>query len=150
MLKKMIKYTGIDGVERNEEFFFNLNKAEIVKLLTSTDGDYTLDKYLENLMRRKNGKEIMDFFHMIIMTSYGVPTPDGKKFDKSEAVKNEFENSEAYSELFMELVSDAEAAVKFMKEVIPKSITDEVEKIVAANPNGIPAEMKDYLLDKKK
>lgn len=147
MLIKKIKYTDYMGEEREEEFFFNLNKAEISKLLISTDGDYTLDKYLENLMRRKNGKEIMDFFDMIIMTSYGEMSPDGKKFDKSEEAKSHFRDTEAYSELFMELISDGKKATDFMKGIMPKNLVEEIKKIVEDNPDAITDEMKDYLLN---
>lgn len=143
MYVKKIKFTDFNDVQREEEHFFNLNKAEVIKWLTTT-GDYTLDKVLERLSKERNGKKIMEIFEDMIKMSYGKPSLDGRKFEKTEEIWNEFYQSDAYSELFTELVTDAAKAADFVNKIIPKDLAAEVAKIIKENPEGIPAELMDY------
>lgn len=143
MYTKKIKFTDYNGVVREEEHFFNLNKAEVIKWLT-TSGDYTLDKVLERLSKERNGKKIMEIFEEMIKMSYGKPSLDGRKFEKTDEIWNDFYQSDAYSELFTELVTDAAKAADFVNKIIPKVLADEVTKIIKENPEGIPAELRDY------
>lgn len=143
MFVKKIEYTDYSGNKRTEEHYFNLNKAEIIKWLT-TSGDYTLDKVLERLSNERNGKKIMDIFEDLIKRSYGRPSLDGRKFEKTEEVWQDFYQTEAYSVLFTELVTDAAKAAQFINKIIPSDLAVEVEKIIKENPDGIPAELKDY------
>lgn len=144
MLKKKIKFEDYDGNVREEEHFFNLNKAEVIKWLT-TSGDYTLDKVLQRLANERNGKKIMEIFEDLIHLSYGRKSLDGRKFEKSAEIWDDFYQTEAYSILFTELVTDAKKAASFVNEIIPKSLADEVEKIIRENPEGIPDTLKDYV-----
>lgn len=143
MYAKVIKFEDFNGVKREEEHFFNLNKAEVIKWLT-TSGDYTLDKVLERLSKERNGKKIMEIFEEMIKMSYGKPSLDGRKFEKTEDIWNDFYQSDAYSELFTELVTDATKAADFVNKIIPKDLAEEVAKIIKENPDGIPAELRDY------
>ncbi len=145
MLKKEITYTDYKGEERTEEFFFHMNKAEVVKWLL-TSGDYTLDKVLDRLRTERNGQKIMDIFEDLIHRSYGRVSLDGRKFEKSEEIWQDFYQTEAYSNLFMEVVCNAKNAAEFVNSIIPKDITDEINRIIKENPNGIPDEVKDYLI----
>lgn len=145
MLKKVIKYEDYDGNLREEEHYFNLSKAEVVKWLT-TNGDYTLDKVLERLSNEKNGKEIMKIFEDLIHLSYGKKSLDGRRFEKTEEIWKDFYETEAYSELFMELVEDAGKASNFVNGIIPKTLAEEIKKTIEANPEGIPDNLKDYKL----
>lgn len=143
MLKRVLKFEDYDGNMREEEHYFNLNKAEVIKWLT-TSGDYTLDKVLERLSNERNGKKIMEIFEDLIRLSYGRKSLDGRKFEKNEEIWNDFFQTEAYSVLFTELVTDAAKAAKFVNGIIPKELADEVEKIIKENPDGIPDNIKDY------
>lgn len=144
MLKKSITFETYDGNEITRDFYFNLNKAEIIKWLT-TDGDYTLDKKLERLFQSGNARQLMDTFEELIRSSYGQPSLDNVRFEKNEEILNSFVQTEAYSVLFTELVTDAKKAADFINAIIPKDIAAEIEKIMKENPDGIPAEMRDYL-----
>lgn len=130
MLKKMITYTDYDGNKRTEEFLFNLSEAEVVEWLT-TSGDYTLDKVVDKLTKERNNKELMNTFKDIIYRAYGEKSLDGRRFIKSKEVKDNFMETEAYSVLFMELVGDADKAVQFMKDILPKNLNEMVDKINA-------------------
>lgn len=118
MLKKTITYVDYDGNPRTEDFYFNLSKAEIVKMEVSTSGG--MEKMLQELVASKDGKRIMEVFNGIILKAYGEKIPDGKRFVKSAELSQAFEQTEAYSELFMELVTDADKAAAFVNGIIPK------------------------------
>lgn len=144
MLKKSITFTDYDGNERTEEHYFNLNKSEVIKWFT-TSGDYTLDKAVKRLYSERNGKKIMEIFEDLIHRSYGKKSLDGRKFEKTEEIWNDFYQTEAYSSLFIELVTDAHKAADFVNAIIPGDLANEVEKIMKENPDGIPDELKDYI-----
>lgn len=137
MLKKTIEFEDYDGNMRKEDHYFNLNKAEVIKWLTTT-GDYTLDKVLDRLSTERNGKKIMEIFEGLIHLSYGKKSLDGRKFEKTDEIWNDFYQTEAYSVLFTELVTDARKAAEFVNRIIPKSLSDEVEKIIKENPQALP------------
>lgn len=143
MYKKTFEFTDFNGNVRKEDHYFHLNKAEIIKWLT-TSGDYTLDKVLERLSTERNGKKIMDIFEDLIHRSYGRKSLDGRRFEKSEEIWEDFYQTEAYSVLFTELVTDAGKAAEFVNQIIPKDMANEILKVIQENPEGIPDELKDY------
>lgn len=145
MYSRIIKYEDYNGVEKEKECFFHLNQAEVIKLIVSTDGDYTLDKMMEQLIKERNGKEIMKIFDNLIKMSYGMKSLDGDRFVKSDAITEAFVQSEAYSVLFSELVTDAKKAAEFVNGIIPKKMSDEINKIIAENPQAIPDSIKGYV-----
>lgn len=147
MFTKTITYEDYAGNKRTEQFYFNLNKAEIIKWLT-TSGDYTLDKVLDQLSKERNGKKIMEIFENLIRLSYGQKSLDDRKFVKNDEVWNDFYQTEAYSVLFTELVTDAKKAANFVNNIIPKDLAAEVEKIIKEYPEGIPDTLKDYTVPK--
>lgn len=143
MFKKKITYTDFDGNSRTEEFLFNMNKAEIVKWMT-TDGDYAMDKVIERLSQERNGKKIMAIFEDLIDRSYGVKSMDGRRFTKNPEVLADFKETEAYSIFFMELCSDTKAAIDFIMKIVPEDMVNEIIKAISENSEGIPAEIADY------
>lgn len=126
MLKKTIKFVDYDNNEREEDFFFNLSQAELTTMQMSEVGG--LEKKLENIIKAQDAPRIMDMFRDIIRRSYGVKSPDGRRFIKSAELSDEFEQTEAYSILFMELCTDADAASAFVQGILPKDLADEVKK----------------------
>lgn len=122
MLKKNIKYVDYDGNDRAEDFYFNLNKAEIIELELGTTGGLT--KTLEKIVQEKDNKRIVEYFKAIILKAYGEKSADGRRFIKSQELRDSFEQTEAYSELFMELSSNAKAAADFISGIVPKEAAD--------------------------
>lgn len=135
MLKKTITYTDFDGNERTEDLYFNLTKAELMELQMSEIGG--LEKRLRGIIMAQNGVEIMKFFKDIFLNSYGVKSPDGRRFIKNEEVKADFEQTEAYSQLFMELVTDADKMADFIKGVIPADLAGQVDEEMKKNGNNL-------------
>lgn len=118
MLKKTITYTDYNGTERTEDFYFNLNKAEIAEMEMSISGGLT--EMINRIIAEQNTPEIIKIFKELILKAYGIKHIDGKRFEKSEAISNAFAQTEAYSELFIELGTNAEAAAEFFNGIIPK------------------------------
>ncbi len=130
MLKKTITYEDFNGVERKEDFYFNLSKAEIMEMQFGTVGG--LDVMLKKIIDAKDVKSIIDTFKMLILKAYGIKSDDGRRFIKSEEIAKEFEQTEAYSILYMELASDDNAAAEFVNGIIPKDVATEVSNQMKA------------------
>lgn len=122
MLKKNIKYVDYDGNERAEDFYFNLNKAEVIELQLGTVGGLT--KTLEKIVQEKDASRIIEYFKTLILKAYGEKSADGRRFIKSQELRDAFEQTEAYSELFIELASDAKMAAEFINGALPKEAAD--------------------------
>jgi hypothetical protein len=123
MLKKSIKYTDYDGNVREEDFYFNMTKAELIEMQVGTAGG--LEKKLRKIVASQDGGEIMAVFKDIITRAYGEKSDDGKRFVKSKELSDGFFQTEAYSELFMELTTDADKAAIFIKGVLPADLDTE-------------------------
>ena len=118
MLKKNIKYTDYNGVERNEDFYFNLSKAEVTEMELTTAGGFA--EMINKVVATQDVPSIIKIFKELILKAYGEKSPDGKRFIKSEELSREFSQTEAYSNLFMELATDAEKAAEFVNGITPK------------------------------
>ena len=121
MLKKTIKYTDYDGNEREEDFYFNLSRAEVTEMELSKEGG--MSEYIKKISATQNGPELIKLFKEIITKSYGEKSLDGKRFIKNKELTEAFIQTEAYSELFVELASNADEAVKFINGIMPKNMT---------------------------
>ena len=132
MLKKKIKYTDYNGVEREEEFLFNLTKAELMEMQMSTNGG--LAEMIAALVASQNMPEIIRIFKDIILKSYGEKSLDGKRFmkvdEKGNPLSVQFSQTEAFSTLFMELATDSKAAANFVNGVVPSDmeVSEEQQK----------------------
>lgn len=147
MYKKTITFEDYEGTERTEDFYFNLNKAELIKWMTTT-GEYTIDRLMLRLIQERNGKKIMDMMDELIKIAYGRKSLDGRRFEKSEELWKDFKETEAYSVLFTELVTDAKKAGEFVNGIIPKKLADQIADEIEKNPEGVPAEIRDYIPNK--
>lgn len=117
MLKKSITYTDYNGVERKEDFYFNLTKAELMEMEMSTTGG--LAEMIQRVVDTKDAPAIIRIFKDLVLKAYGEKSADGKRFIKSKELSDAFAQTEAYSELFMELATDADAASNFINGIVP-------------------------------
>lgn len=135
MLKKEITYTNpFNGESETETFYFNLTQAEILELEVNIEGG--LEGAIEHIQATQNGKDIIELFKTILKKAYGKRSPDGKRFIKSPQDFGEFEASEAYSALFMELVTQADAAANFINGIVPQGLVNENQTQLPVSPNG--------------
>lgn len=126
MIKKTITFVDYDDNERKEDFWFNLSKAELIEMQMSINGG--LEKLLQQIVKTQDSKRLMELLKEIIMKAYGQKSLDGRRFIKSQELSEEFVQTEAYSELLTELLSDADKAAAFINGIIPKALADEVAK----------------------
>lgn len=119
MIIKTMTYTDYNGVKRTETFHFNLTKAEIIEMELGTDG--TLSDALKKMVDAVDAPLIMSFLKKIILKSYGEKTPDGRQLVKGEEVSKAFSQTEAFSDLYVQLVTDADAAAEFINGIMPQT-----------------------------
>lgn len=120
MLKESIKYVDYNGLERTEDFYFNLSETEIVEMASMTDGD--LAEELKKMVESNDGARIMKTFKDLVARAYGEKSSDGRRFVKSPEISKAFFETEAYNKLFMRLVSDPDYAAKFISGIIPQNM----------------------------
>lgn len=135
MLKKKITYTDYNGMERTEDFYFNLNKAEVLEMEMSVNGGLT--ETINRIVAAQDSPSIIKIFKELILKAYGVKSLDGKRFVKTKEQTDEFTQTEAYSQLFMELATNAEEAAKFVNGILP---SDMVEKLEALPDSSTPVD----------
>lgn len=120
MLKKTIEYVDYNGVKHTEDYYFNLTKAEIIELQMGTKGGFV--EAIQEAIKNEDSQTVMKATKDLIMKAYGKKSEDGKRFIKSPELALAFEQSPAYSELYVELLTDDEASSKFMRGVIPADL----------------------------
>lgn len=129
MLKKTVTYTDYNGVERTEDFRFNLTKAEITEMELSTDGGFA--EMIQKVVAAQDAPTLIKIFKDLVLKAYGEKSPDGKRFVKSEEISTAFSQTEAYSQIFMELATDAKAAAAFVNGIVPADMQADAAKLAA-------------------
>jgi len=127
MLKKTISYTDYNGVSRKEDFYFNLTKAEIMEMELGTAGGFA--EMLQKIVDAQDQVMIIKIFKDLVLKAYGEKSDDGKRFVKSPEISEAFAQTEAYSILFMELATDAEAAANFVNSIVPADMSQDLSKL---------------------
>ena len=118
MLKETMTYTDFNGIERTEDFYFNLTKTELTKMEMTTAGG--LAERIQKIVAAQDVPAIMEVFEDLILKAYGVKSPDGKRFEKSPELSAQFAQTAAYDQLFMKLATDADAASRFVNGIVPE------------------------------
>ena len=124
MYKKTVTYEDYKGNTRTEDFYFNLNKAELIELELSEKGGLTT--MLDRIMAAQDSQELFRIFKEVVAKSYGVMSDDGRKFVKNEKVLEDFMSTEAYSVIFTELAMNDKAAAEFFNGIIPQNLAKEL------------------------
>lgn len=117
MLKKTVTYTDYNGVERTEDYYFNLSKAEILEMEMGTTGG--LAEMIKKIVDAKDAPAIIRIFKDLVLKAYGEKSDDGKRFIKSKELSEAFSQTEAYSQIFMELATDADKGAEFVNGIVP-------------------------------
>lgn len=135
MLKREITYENFDGETVTEVFYFNLTKSEMIELEVSyKDG---LESVIKKIIAAEDNESLIAEFKKIILLSYGEKSEDGKRFVKSDSIREGFSQTAAYDALFMDIATNEETAAVFIKGIIPKDMAIEVDKI-QDKPQEIP------------
>lgn len=129
-------YVDYKGNERTEDLYFNLTKAELMEMELGTTGG--LEQMINNIIAAQDTPKIIEMFKNLLLKAYGQVSPDGKYFEKDEKLSKAFSQTEAYSDLFMELATDADKAAKFVNGIVPKDLAEQMN--AQNKPNPIPPE----------
>jgi hypothetical protein len=124
MLKKKMKSKDFNGNEIEGTFYFHLSEAELAEMELSSKGGFVAT--MERIVEENDGAELVKIFKDLILNSYGKKSGDGQRFIKTEELKAEFSQTQFYSDLFMLLAQDADAAVEFVKGILPASMSDNI------------------------
>ena len=129
MIKKTVNYIDFNGNEQTEDLYFHFSEEELVTIEYGEDGR-RLSDVLKEIVEAENAHLIIKYFKQIVLDAYGVRSEDGRRFIKNEKLREEFSQTVAYSDLFMELATDDGAAAKFVNGIIPQntSIRDKIQK----------------------
>lgn len=120
MYVKEIEYTDFNGVARKEKFYFNLTKAEILDMELGKTGGLT--EYIQKILEAQDTPAIMTLFKSLLLKSYGVKSDDGRRFVKNDQIREEFEQTQAFSDLYMLLALDDGEASKFVNAIVPEDM----------------------------
>jgi hypothetical protein len=127
MLKRDITYEDFDGESVTESFYFNLTKTELIELEVGyKDG---LEAAMQRIVKTEDRQALIAEFQRIILLSYGVKSDDGRRFMKSDQLREEFTQTPAYDALFIELATDDKAAATFIQGILPKGLVENVETV---------------------
>lgn len=118
MFKKTMTYTDYNGEKRTEDFYFNMTRAEVTEMELSIEGG--LSAMIQRITEEKDVPSIIQIFKDLVLRSYGKKSPDGRRFIKSKELSEEFSQTEAYSDLFMELATDSAKAAAFVNGIMPQ------------------------------
>ena len=122
MVKETITYTDYNGVERTETIYFHLEEAELMEMEMTTEGG--LAEMIQKIVDAKDAPAIIKVFKDLVLKSYGVKSPDGRRFIKTEQLSQEFSQTPMYSKMFMKLATDDVAGAEFVKGIMPEIESD--------------------------
>lgn len=119
MYKKTLKFNDYDGNPVEKEYYFNLNKAELLEL--SAEHPEGLEAYWKSLISNQNTKEVFSEIKTLIIMSVGKKSSDGLRFVKNDEIMHEFIESEAYPTLLCDLLTNEDSAKAFFEAIAPKA-----------------------------
>ena len=137
MIKQTIKYEDFNGNTQVEDFYFNLSKTELIELEVEHEGG--MAKWLEAIAASESRKDLIEQFKRIILLAYGKKSEDGKRFIKTQEMRDDFEQHAAFSALFMMLAEDADAATKFINGVVPADAQQAKDQDKPTGPPPLPS-----------
>ena len=120
MIKRTVKYTDFNDVKREEDFYFNLTKDEVLDLQSSVPGGYSA--YIEGISNAEDISAVYDQIKKFIDISYGVKSDDGRKFTKSPEALMEFKSTNAYSNLIFDMLDQQDSLVDFVNGILPQDL----------------------------
>lgn len=133
MIKKTVTYTDYNDVKRTEPFYFHYTEAELLDMEMSTEGGFA--ERVQRIIDAKDQTSLLKVIKQFVLDAYGVKSDDGRRFIKSKDVKDAFVECPAYSEIYMELLSDDKVAAEFVNGVVPDTMRDRLAAMVAKNNN---------------
>ncbi len=132
MLKREITYEDFNGETVTDIFYFNISKPELIEMEVEYDQGFS--SWIQQIIDAKDHKTLLHQFKTIVLLAYGQKSDDGKRFIKSDQLREEFSQTAAYQALFIELATNDNAASTFLIAVLPKDMTKALEKSLETTP----------------
>lgn len=131
MLKKTITCEDFNGVERTEDYYFNLTEAECLEWEMGTEGG--LVEMINKIIARKDSKALIEIFKDLVLKAYGEKSADGRRFMKDDEIRKAFSQTNAYSIIFMELATNDIKAAEFVNGIVPKKVDKNTAALAPTN-----------------
>lgn len=133
MFKHSVEYVDFNGSDRKEDLYFHLSLPEVTRL--EAEIGMGLEDYIKGLTTNQELNTLLAFLERMLLSSYGQKTSDGKSFIKSQVIREAFEYSQAYAEIFEQVLSNPDLARKFGENVADngKSKKNQVTPKVVSN-----------------
>lgn len=129
MLKRDITYEDFDGNQITETFYFNVSKPELIELEVEVKDGFSA--WMQKIIKAEDYQTIIKEFKRLVLFAYGEKSEDGKRFIKSDQLREEFSQTNAYNVLFMELAQDDGKASEFVLGIMPKDMAPDIQKQIA-------------------
>lgn len=130
MIKLTRTYIDYNGMTRTEDFWFNLTQAELIEMeYSSADG---LSNMIDRLIAASDTPEIIRAFKKLVLKAYGEKSADGRRFKKGPEIEQEFSEMPVYSDIFMELATNAKLAAEFINGILPELTPEQKAKLEEA------------------
>ena len=129
MIKKTVTYKDLNGKERTETFYFHYFESEIMDMEMSEEGG--LAERIQRIIDAKDQASLLKVIKKFVIDAYGIKSDDGRRFNKSQEVKDAFVECPAYSKIYMELLTNDELAAEFVNKVVPENMAEQLAEIVA-------------------
>lgn len=129
MIKKTVTYKDLNGKERTETFYFHYFESEIMDMEMSSEGG--LAERIQRIIDAKDQASLLKVIKKFVIDAYGIKSDDGRRFIKSQEVKDAFVECPAYSKIYMELLTNDELAAEFVNKVVPEDMAAQLAEIVA-------------------
>lgn len=136
MVKLTETYKDYNDVERTEDFYFDLNEAEVIEMQAEEHGQ--LNALITKMIDEKDSQKLMGLFKKLVLRSYGEKSLDGRYFEKSEEISRKFTQTKAYPQIFMRLAINAKAASDFVNGILPENMGAKIEELRVGN-EGVDA-----------
>lgn len=124
MVAKKITYTDFTGKEITEVFYFNLTQVELAEMNLNIDGGF--DQLSDRFKQKPDAAQMVDIFKALMHKAVLEKTPDGKRYVKSKEISDSFVASDAYSQLFIEMIlsENSDNVLNFLSKVITRKSGD--------------------------
>lgn len=134
MYKETRTYTDFNDNNRTEDFYFNISKAEFFELEIGAVGGMEggMSEWITKLTSIQDGVKIADVFKTILLKAYGEKSADGRSFLKIDPkdghkLADDFAQTQAYSDMYMDLVMDSQKAAEFFNGIFPNFTEAEIK-----------------------
>lgn len=119
MISQTITYTDFNNEERTETLYFHMMKSELSEMEFSKAGGFSA--YIQKIVKEEDNYKILESFKELILKAYGEKSEDGRSFIKvknGKRLSEDFEQTLAFSELFMQLATDQTKMEEFINGLV--------------------------------